>query len=115
MPVEVSRFGCRQVGKEAPNPRNEMFFENLPLPLDRRGKLSADQTGHDLAKNSGVVLGLAQLLHPFDAERQQILAQARQRTLVEKAGQVIRAVGQQLTATDADEEIEILARDPFDA
>ena len=43
----------------------------------------------------------------------QILAQARQWTLVEKAGQIIRTVGQEFAAPDADEEIEKLARDLF--
>src|SRR5260221_9982752 len=45
----------------------------------------------------------------------QILAQARQWTLVEKAGQIIRTVGQEFAAPDADEEIEKLTRDLFGA
>jgi hypothetical protein len=87
--VEISRLGARQVGKEAPDPRREMFFEDLLLAFDRCGKLSTDQAGHDLAKKGGVVFWLAELIAPFDAEPPQVLAQARQRTLVEKAGQVI--------------------------
>ena len=51
----------------------------------------------------------------FDAERAQILAQSRQRPLVEKAGEIIRAVRKQLAAPDADEKIEKLALDLFDA
>jgi hypothetical protein len=66
-------------------------------------------------RNGRVVFWFTLLLDTFDAERLQILAEPRKRTLVEKAGQIIRTVGQELAAADADEEIEKLARDLFGA
>jgi hypothetical protein len=113
MAVEIGSLGIRQIGKEASDPRSEMALENLPLPIDCCRKLSADQTGHDLAENGRVVFGFASRFDTFNAEFTQILAQARQWTLVEKAGQIIRTVGQELPAPDADEEIEKLAFDLF--
>ena len=44
-------------------------------------------------------------------KRRQILAQPRQRPLVQEAGEIIGAVGQQLAAADADEQIEEFALD----
>src|SRR6266851_3570958 len=55
MAVEIGSLGNRQISEEASDPRSEMLLEDLPLPLDCRRKLSADQTGHDLAENSRVV------------------------------------------------------------
>ena len=43
----------------------------------------------------------------------EIVAQPRQRTLVQKAGEIVRAVGQQLAAAEPDEEIEIFAAGAF--
>ena len=58
-----------------------------------------------------MILGLVLPLGAFDAERGKILAQPRQRPLVEEAGEIIGAVGQQLAAPDADEQIEKFALD----
>src|SRR5437870_1069273 len=60
-----------------------------------------------------MVLRFTLRLDTFDAESLQILAQARQRTLIEKAGQVVRTVGQEFAAADPDEEIEKLTLDLF--
>src|SRR6516225_6294902 len=109
--VEIRRLGGREIGKEASDPWGEMLLEHPPLPVGCRRKLAADQTGHHLAQDGRVVFRLALRLDTFNAEIAQILAQAGQRTLVEKPGQVIRTEGQQLTAPDPDEEIEKLACD----
>ena len=58
-----------------------------------------------------MVLGLGLSLGPFDADALQICAQAGERPFVEKAGEVIGCIGQQLAAADADEEIEELPLD----
>ena len=58
-----------------------------------------------------MILRLAIAVGALDAERRQILAQPRQRALVQEAGEIIGAVGQQLAAADADEQIEELALD----
>ena len=51
----------------------------------------------------------------LDAERREIVAQPRQRALVQEAGEIVRAVGQQFAAAEPDEEIEIFALDALDA
>ena len=50
----------------------------------------------------------------LDAQSHEIVAQARQWTLVQKAGEIIRSVRQQFPAPDADEQIEKLTLDPLD-
>jgi len=58
-----------------------------------------------------VILGLKIVFDPLDAERGKIVAQARQGAFVEKSGQVIGCVRQQLAAPETDEQIEIFALD----
>ena len=58
-----------------------------------------------------MILGLRLAFGALDAEPREILAQPRQRPLVQEAGEIVRAVGQQLAAPEPDEEIEILALD----
>ncbi len=67
MAVEIGSVGDRDVGEEASDPRSEMLLEDLPLPLDCRGKLSANQAGHDLAENRRMVFRFTLLLDTFDA------------------------------------------------
>ena len=50
---------------------------------------------------------------PLDAEALQVAAQARQRPLVEKAGQIVGGVGEKLAPPQADEQVEVLAPDPL--
>ena len=47
----------------------------------------------------------------LDLKRSEIGAQARQRPLVEKAGQVVGGIGQELAAAETDEQVEIFALD----
>src|SRR5262245_57659426 len=53
-----------------------------------------------------MVLGLGLSLGPLDAHALQIRAQAGERPFVEKAGEIVGSVGQELAATNADEETE---------
>ena len=87
------------------------FSKNCALRFLRRREAAAGKAGHDLAQRRRVILRLEIVLGPLDAERGEILAQARQRTLVEKAGQIVGRVGQQFAAPEADEQIEIFALD----
>ena len=61
-----------------------------------------------------MILGLAVAFGALDAERRQIAAQPRQRTLVQEAGEIVRAVGQQFAAAEPDEQVEVLALDALD-
>ncbi len=74
MAVKIRCVSPFQIGKEAPDPRGEMCFEDLHRNLCRRCKLAAGQSGHDLAKNSGVILGLHQSFGAFDTVCAEILA-----------------------------------------
>ena len=58
-----------------------------------------------------MILRLRHAVGARNADARQILAQARQRPLVQEAGEIIGGVGQQLAAPDADEEIEEFALD----
>ena len=69
---------------------------------------AAGQAGHDLAQGRGAVLGLGLTFGPLDAQALEVVAQARQRALVKKAGQVVGGVGQYLAATHPDEQVEVL-------
>ena len=44
----------------------------------------------------------------------EIGAQPRQRALVQEAGEIVRAVGQQFAAAEPDEQVEVLALDALD-
>ena len=79
-----------------------MLFEQLAVGARRRRELSAGDAGHDLAQNGGVIFRFVLSLGTFDAESRKILAQPRQRALVQEAGDIIGAVGHQFAAADAD-------------
>ena len=77
MAVEISALGRSQVGEKAANPRRKMLLKDMLLLLGRRGKLAADQPGHNLAQNRGVILRLMLLFDTLDAEGPQIGTQPR--------------------------------------
>ena len=62
-----------------------------------------------------MILRLDLALGALDAERAEIVAQPRQRPLVQEAGEIIGAVGQQFAAAEPDEEVEVFALDALDA
>jgi len=55
-----------------------------------------------------MVFRLDVILDPLDTEPRKIVAQPRQRTFIEKASEIIRTVGHQLAASNADEQLEEL-------
>src|SRR5262249_42070028 len=61
-----------------------------------------------------MVLGLVVALGALDPEPTQVLAQACEWALVEKAREIVGAVRQELAAADADEEVEELALGALD-
>src|SRR5260370_1107715 len=109
--IKIRRLRRFQVGKEPRHPRPEMPVEEIALTLYRCSELPGNQTRHDLAEDRCVVFGLVLAFDALDTEINEVGAQSGQRPLVQKTGQVIGSVGQQLAATDADEEVEIFAGD----
>src|SRR5690349_4147969 len=107
--IEIGGFGALQIGEEAADPGREMLVEQFAIGAGRRRKLSADDAGHDLAQDRRMVLRLAVAVGARDAEPAQILAQPRERPFLQEAGEIIGAIGQQLAAPDADEQVEELA------
>ena len=75
-----------------------MLLKEGALCLRRDREARRCKARHDLAQRCRVILGLKTALHPLNAERGEIVAQARQRAFVEKAGQVIGCVRQQFAA-----------------
>jgi hypothetical protein len=65
--VKVGRFGLLQVGKKTPDPWREMFFKEIAICVDWTGNIPANKSGHDLAKNGGVILGLGTSWRALDA------------------------------------------------
>ena len=61
-----------------------------------------------------MIFGLGIAFGALDAERREIVAQPRQRALVQEAGEIVGPIGQQLAAAEPDEEIEIFALDALD-
>ncbi len=88
-----------------------MLLEEGALYFRRCREAAGRKARHDLAQRRRMILGLEIVLDPLDAERGEIVAQARQRALVEKTGQIVRSVRQQFAASETDEQIEIFALD----
>ena len=86
--IKISRLGSLQINEETTNPRCEMFLEEPPH-LNGYWKLTAGHTGHDLAKNGGVILRFRMSFGAFNVVRAEIVAQSRQRPFVEKAGEIV--------------------------
>ena len=103
-------MACLKIGKEARHPRCGVPLENVSV---HSGSTIGPrrQPRHDLAQDRDMVLGLGLRPGPLDADALQICAQTSERSFVEKAGEVIGCLGQQLAAADADEEIEELPLD----
>src|SRR5207248_3280194 len=85
--------------------------EQLAIGTRRGRQPPAGESGHDLAQDRGVILGLGPALRPFDSEPTKVLAQTCERPLMQETGNIIRAIGQEFPAPEADEEIEIFALD----
>ena len=62
-------------------------------------------------KCRSVILRLRIVLRALNSERREIVAQPRQRTLMQEASQVVGGIGQHFAAPDADEQVEIFALD----
>ena len=109
--IKIGPLRGFEVGKERRHPWCQMPVEEIALALHGHGALPGNQSRHDLAEDRRMVFGLASGFDALDAQTSEVGAQPRQRPLMQKAGQVIRPVRQQLAAADADKEIEIFARD----
>ena len=92
-----------------------MFLEKPLLHPNGYRELTAGHPGHDLAKRGSVILRLHLSFGAFNAKRAKILAQSRQRPFVEKAGEAVRCVGEQLATSNSNEKGGILALNRFRA
>src|SRR5258708_6393393 len=113
MAIELGAWRRLQISKEPPGPRSEMPLEDAPLAVFRCREASSREPRHDLAQNRNVILGLAVLLGPHDADLSEVAAQPCQRPLVQKAGEIVGAVRQQLAAAESDKEVEIFPLKTF--
>src|SRR3546814_5923490 len=76
--------------------------------IGRSSEASSDEAGHHLAERGDVVFRLLHVVGAGDAQARHVVAQPRQRLLVQEPGQIVGGVGQQLALADADEEVEVL-------
>src|SRR5258705_10129274 len=104
--VELGRVGHLEISEHARGPRLEMPLEETRLLAEFGFEVAAREAGHDLEQNRDVIFGLAGDACALDAECVQIFADARQRALVKKAGQIIGGIWKQLAAAEPDEQIE---------
>ena len=111
MTIEIGSPGPFQVGEETADPGGQMRFEHFAIGTGRRLEAVARKARHDLAQDGGVIFRLSLTGRSFDSELAEIRTQAGERSLVQESGQVIGFVRQQFSASEADEEIEILALD----
>ena len=88
-----------------------MFLEQSAVGCRPAPGTAAGEARHDLAQDRGVIFRFGIALGALDAEAGEILAQPRQRALVQEAGEIVGAVGHQFAAADADEQIEEFALD----
>ena len=111
--VKFRLFKPLEISKKATDPRGKVFLKEPFLRVGCRGKASAGHTSHYFAKDGGVIFRFVLLFGPDDSERAQIVAQPRQRAFVQKAGEIVGAVGQQFASADTDEQFEKLAPKEF--
>src|SRR5688572_28245203 len=109
--IKIRSLGPLEIGEEPPDPGRQVVVEELAIHARLRRQPPIDDPGHDLAQDRDVIFRLALTFSALDPELAQIRAQARQRTLVQEAGQIVGTVGQQLAAPKPDEKIELLALD----
>src|SRR4029077_19138242 len=69
------------------------------------------KSSHDLAQRGRMILRLEIVLDTLDAEYSEVVAEPRKRAFVEKTGQIVGGIGQQLASPKTDEQIEIFALD----
>ena len=95
-----------QVGKEVTRPRRDVFVEKRPLRCvaGRRPKAPDDHTAHHLHQGCDVVFGFKDILGAADALCGHIVAQGGEGLFVQKAGQVIAGIWQQLAPTKTNEQ-----------
>src|SRR5262249_57581254 len=109
--VELGRLGVFEIGEKAPDPGRHMGMEYWAARLLRAGQFADGEPGHDLAQDTGMILRIGDVVGASNAEPSEVPAQARERPLVQKAGEIIGGIGQKLATTDADEQVEVFALD----
>src|SRR5262245_57469678 len=90
-----------------------MFLEDFTIRSSGSSHIASSEPCHDFTKDRSVILRLQLTLDPLDAEAPKVLAQSRERALMEKTGQVVGRIGEKLAAPQPDEEIEELPPHAF--
>src|SRR3569833_174214 len=113
--IEIGGLGALDVAEEAADPVRHVVLEDDAVGAFRRRQRAGAEPGHDLAQDAGVIFGLGNIVGARDTDLRVVLAQTRQRPLMQEAGEIIRAVRHDLAAADADEQREELALDSVGA
>src|SRR5271169_7267289 len=103
-----------EIGKEVAYPRRQVFLKRSAICPGWGAEISARQPRHDFAQRGGMIFRFSFAVDALDAEPCEVVAQARQRALIQEAGKIIRTIGHQFAAPNADEQIEELTLDPLD-
>ena len=88
-PVEIRSLRIFQIDEEAPDPRRHVLVEDQTIGIRRRRQPAARKAGHDLTQNAGMIFRLHDAFRARDADRRKIVAEPRERTLVQEAGQIV--------------------------
>jgi len=85
-----------------------MVVENLSIDSSGRGNFPTGKTCHDLQKYRGMIFRLRLPVHSLDADTLKHLPKARERAPMQKTREIVRRIGQQLAATESNEQREML-------
>lgn len=88
-PVKLGAVCLLQIGEETTHPWRNVFFKDRISRIGRAIQTSVDQTGHDFAKDRGVIFRLGFALRADDAELSKIASEPRKRALLQKAADII--------------------------
>src|SRR3546814_5514312 len=96
--------------EEPRRPAADVGVEEVALlgKVRRCAEAAGDEAGHHLAERGDMIFRLFHVVGARNAQARHVAAQPRQRLLVQKAGEIVGSVGQQLALPDAGEEVEML-------
>src|SRR5947209_2747927 len=109
VPIKACRGRFLEIAEKARGPRLEVALEKALFRCEIGFEIAPRHSGHDLAEDRYVILRLRDVIGAGDADRRHVLADLRERALLQKAGQIVGRIRQEFAAADADEEIEIFA------
>ena len=83
-----------------------MPFEETLLFGEVGLEVAAREAGHHLEQNRDVIFRFPRGAGALDSEPIEVFTDARQRALVQEAGEVIGGIGKQVAAAEPDEQVE---------